>query len=210
MKINYKKFLLIILAAIILLVGAFAAYFHVQLSGNPIDGWKEKRSVLSIYEDRYGEDFKVVDTSYSYKRHEFTFTMHPADDPELKFRTTLDEAGRKDAYGNLRAVVHITELVRDALGSDYDYLEYSLNIYEEYDSPGVLETDLSKRLAMSEYTIDFRWDVEVIESAEIEAIFNEMVNKIEYAIIDPFGSLTIRLSVYDGEDYYFSDIEFSR
>lgn len=202
MKINYKRILIKLLLALIVSIAAFALYFYFQLSGNPIEGWQEKRAVLKIYEERYGEEFEVTDTSYDYKRGEFSFTMHPESEPVISFRTTLDETGRIDSYGSLRAENYIRDLVFESLGSEYEYLEYTCYVYEHYDSRGNMEADLMTRLGMNDYVVDFSWDVEKINSEEIDAAFGEIVEKISERLVDPIGSLTIRVGVFDGNDYY--------
>jgi hypothetical protein len=207
MKINYKRILIKLLFALVVSIAAFVLYFYVQLSGNPIEGWQEKRDVLKIYEDRYGEDFEVTDTSYDYKRGEFSFTMHPESEPVTSFRTTLDEAGMMDAYGSLRAENYIRNLIVESLGSEYEYLEYTFNVYEHYDSPGIMETDLKTRLGMNNYVVDFSWDVEKIDSDDIDAVFGDMVERISINLTDPVGSILIRVGVYDGKDYYHNQTE---
>jgi len=206
MKKQTKKLLLMIIASFLLVILSFAVNFYIQLSGNPIEGRKEKRALLRLYEEKYGEDFKVTYTSYDYKRNEFSFTMHPESDPESSFRTTLYEAERNDAYGELRARRFLSDLVMEALGSDYDYLDYKINAFEEYDSPDLLEGDLNKRLAMNHYKIDFSWDVEKTDPVEIDRVFIDMVERIEEKLTFPVGGIVIRVGVFDGEDYHHNQV----
>ena len=206
MKKQSKKLLLIIIASFLLVIASFAVNFYIQLSGNPIEGWKEKKALLRLYEEKYGEDFKVTYTSYDYKRHEFSFTMHPESDPESSFRTTLYETERNDAYGELRARGYLSDLVMEALCSGYDYLDYKMNVFEEYDSPGLLEGDLNKRLALNHYKIDFSWDDEKIDPVEIDRVFMDIVERIEEKLTFPIGGIVIRVGVFDGEDYHHNQV----
>jgi hypothetical protein len=206
MKKQTKKLLLIIIASFLLVIASFAVNFYIQLSGNPIEGWKEKRALLRLYEEKYGKDFKVTYKSYDYKRHEFSFTMHPESDHESSFRTTLYETEQNDAYGELRAGRFLRDLVMEAIGSDYDYLDYSMNVFEEYDSPGLLEGDLNKRLAMNHYNIDFSWDVEKTDPVEIDRVFMDNIERIEEKLTFPIRGIIIRNGVFDGEDYHHNQV----
>lgn len=132
--------------------------------------------------------------------------MHPKSDPESSFRTTLYETEQNDAYGELRSRTFLSDLVMEAIGSDYDYLDYSMNVFEEYDSPGLLEGDLNKRLAMNHYNIDFSWDVEKTDPVEIDPVFMDIVERIEEKVTFPVGVIVIRVGVFDGEDYHHNQV----
>ena len=123
----------------------------------------------------------------------------------MTFRTSLNTMRYKDVYGEVRSRSHIHGMVTEALGSDFDYLDYTMNVFEDHNPTDVFEPDLIKRLSMNSYTVDFSWDVEEIDSAEIDAVFEDIVARIEGALHVELGDLKVRSSVYDGEDYYFKD-----
>jgi hypothetical protein len=123
----------------------------------------------------------------------------------MTFRTSLNTMRYKDVYGEVRSRSHIHEIVSEALDSDFDYLGYTMNVFEDHNPTDVFEPNLMKRLSMNNYTVDFRWDVEEIDSAETDAVFEDIVARIEDALNVEIGKLKVRSSVYDGEDYYFND-----
>lgn len=112
---------------------------------------------------RYIEDFSVVRSDYDYKCSEFEFTLISKLHPELEFRTTLNETTRVDKYAERRSKDFLYATIGKALGSDYDYLTYHVNVYEDLLSTGLLEPDLNKRLSQNEYTIHFSWDAAAID-----------------------------------------------
>jgi hypothetical protein len=123
----------------------------------------------------------------------------------MTFRTSLNTMRYKDVYGEVRSRSFIRGIVSEALDSDFDYLGYTMNVFEDHNPTDVFEPDLIKRLSMNSYTVDFRWDVEEIDSAETDAVFEDIVARIEDALNVELGKLKVRSSVYDGEDYYFND-----
>jgi len=147
----------------------------------------------------------VEESNFDYKRNEFEFTLYPEDDPAMTFRTSLNTMRYKDAYGEVRSRSFIRAIVTEALGSDFDYLGYTMNVFEDHNPTDVFEPDLIKRLSMNSYTVDFSWGVEEIDSVEIDAVFEYIVARIEDALHVELGELRVRSSVYDGEEYYFND-----
>jgi len=205
MKTNWKKILLFALGVLTAIILYFGLTLYLALEGNPFERMKERSQVTRIFEETYDKDFKVESSSYSYKRGEFDFTLYPADDPDLTFRTTLDQTRYKDAYGEEISRSYIRSIITEALGSDFDYLDYRMNVFENRNSTDVFEPDLYKRLSTNSYTIDFSWDVEKIDSDDIDAVFEDIVSRIDDAIDMDLEELKVRSSVYDGEDYYFKD-----
>ncbi len=205
MKRNWKKILLIVLGVLAAIIISIVLYFYIALSGNPIEKWQERSAVVNLYEDRYNQDFKVERSSYDYKRGEFEFVLYPAEDPDITFRTSLDQTRYTDAYGEARSRRYLSNILSEALGSDFDYLDYHMNVYEEYLAEDAFETDLEKRIGMNSYVVDFSWDVEKIDTDEIDSVFQDITNRIENALDISVGEIKIRIGVYDGTDYYHKD-----
>ena len=205
MKRPLKRIILSILGILAIQVLAFALYFYIALSGNPIEKWREQRAVLNFYESRYDEDFKVIAADYDYKRNEFEFRLTPKNHSDLEFDSTLDETSRIDQYGAARSKAFLYDILSKAFGSDFDNLEFRVNVYESYDSQGIQETDLYSRLGQNEYVVDISWDAPELEPTKIDASFNEMVHRISDKLVTPVGSLKIRASVYNGKDFYHVD-----
>ncbi len=205
MNRNRKKILLIVLGVIAAIILSVVLYFYIALSGNPIEMWQKRSAVVNFYEDWYDQEFKVERSSYDYKRGEFDFVLYPEDDPSLTFRTTLYQTRYKDAYGEARSRSHLRNIISEALGTDFDYLDYRMNVYEEYLAEDAFETDLVKRIQMNSYVIDFSWDVDKIYSDEIDAIFEDIAERIENVLDISVGEIKIRIGVYDGTDYYHKD-----
>jgi len=155
---------------------------------------------------RYIEDFSVVRSDYDYKRSEFEFTLISKAHPDLEFRTTLNETTRVDKYAERQSKDFLYATIGNALGSDYDHLAYRVNVYEDLFSPGLLELDLNKRLSQNDYTIDFSWDAAAIDEGHVDQFLEEIAQKIAHKMTAPVGSLKLRVSVYDGTNYYFSEV----
>jgi len=205
MNINWKKIVIFALGVLTAIVLFFGINLYLALEGSPFEKWQERREVVRIYEEAYGQEFVVEESNFDFKRNEFEFTLYPKDDPDITFRTSLNTMRYKDAYGEVRSRSYIHEMVSEALGSDFDYLGYTMNVFEDRNSSYVFEPDLQRRLAMNSYTVDFSWDVEKIDSNEIDPVFEDIVSRIDDAIDFDVEELKVRSSVYDGEDYYFKD-----
>jgi hypothetical protein len=80
-----------------------------------------------------------------------------------------------------------------------------MNVFEGPNPTDVFEPDLLKRLPKNSYTVDFSWDVDRVVSNEIDAVFEDIVARLDNAMDVELGELKVRASVYDGEDYYFKD-----
>lgn len=118
----------------------------------------------------------------------------------------MNETTRVDKYAERRSEEFLYETIGKALGSDDDPLAYHVNVYEDYFSPGLLEPDLNKRLSQNDYTVDFSWDAAAIDERHVDQILQEIAQKIAHGLTVPVGSLKLRVSVYDGTNYYFSEV----
>ena len=206
MKKRGKTIVLGILGLLALALLSFVINFYIALSGNPIHQWQERREIIKFFESRHDEDFSVVRSDYDYKRSEFEFTLISNAHPDLEFRTTLNETTRVDKYAELRSEDFLYATIGKALGSDYDHLAYHVNVHEDLFSPGLLESDLNKRLSQNDYTIDFSWDTDAIDEGHADQILEEMAQKIAHRLTVPVGSMKLRVSIYDGTNYYFSEV----
>src|SRR5690554_2300428 len=146
MNINWKKIVLFALGVLTAIVLFFGLNLYLALEGSPFEKWQERREVVGIYEEAYGREFVVEESNFDYKRNEFEFTLYPEDDPDMTFRTTLNTMRYKDAYGEVRSRSHIHEIVSEALGSDFDYLDYTMNVFEEHNPTDVIEPNLLERI----------------------------------------------------------------
>jgi hypothetical protein len=201
-KKNWKKWILGFIILIVVLFLSVVAYFYVALSGNPFVMWQQQRAVVKVYENRYHEPFDVIGSNYDYKRGEYEIELSPKSNPEYEFRTTLYEASQIDLYGKMRSIAYLRELIVGAIGSDYADEKYTFNVSEDYRSPGVLETDMMKRLSQNMYTVSFSFDVPSIDTDEMDAMFMEIHDKIFKAIDVPIEEMTLRFSAYDGTNYH--------
>lgn len=207
MKKSTKRILLIVLGIIAIALLSFISYFYVALSGNPIVKWQEKQTVLRIYEDRYDdEDFKVIRSNYDYKRGEYFYTLEPEENPHLKFTTSVYESTGHDLYAELRAENFIRQIVEDALNGTFDPLTTTMNIHEQHTTIADAESDVLKRLRQNTYVISVSMDVDLLDTEAVDAATIEMGHKIDTALDTTVGGLKLRVSVYDGDNYHFSDV----
>lgn len=206
MKKDWKKWTLRFFILILIIVLSISAYFYIGFAGNPFVMWSQQRAVLKIYEARYPESFIVTNTNYDYKRNEYEVKLSPKQNPEVEFTTTLDEAKRIDLYGRIRSINYLRAEINEVLGSNYSDFEYTFNVFEDYNSPGVMETDLKKRLSLNWYTVDFSFDVPVIKKDELDDLFTEIHAKISKIIVGPIGKMDLRFGAYDGKDYYHFEL----
>lgn len=205
MKKSWKKWILILLMMVVLICLSTIAYFYFALSGNPFVMWSHKHAIVELYENRHAESFIVTSSSYDYKRGEYEVELSPKLNPDIKFKTSLSEADRVDLYGRARSIKHIKDQVLTALSSTYTTYEYSFNVYEDYTSPGVLETDLMTRLSQNRYVVSFSFDVASINSEALDELFSEIQAKIAQSLSGQLNNMTIRFSAYDGTNYYHAE-----
>ena len=186
---------------------AFVFYFYVTFSGNIIERFSQQRAIIKAYETSYDEDFKIVSSSYDYKRKEFSFRISSQSQPEIIFTSTLDEADRIDRYAAARSIDYFRKVISESLGNDFDDLQYKVNIFEEYNSPDLLERDMTTRLSQNQYVVDLSWDPPVLDTLQVDTIFNDMTQRISARLDTSIGGLKIRAGVYDGEDYYITEVD---
>ena len=142
---------------------AFVFYFYMTFSGNIIERFSQQRAIIKAYETRYDEDFEIVSSSYGYKRKEFSFRISSKSEPEIVFTSTLDEADSIDRYAAARSIDYFRKVISESLGNDFDDLQYKVNIFEEYNSPDLLERDMTTRLSQNQYVVDLSWDPPVCQ-----------------------------------------------
>ena len=186
---------------------AFVFYFYMAFSGNIIERFSQQRAIIKVYETRYDEDFKIVSSSYGYKRKEFSFRLSSKSKPEIIFTSTLDEADRIDRYAAARSIDYFRKVISETFGKDFDDLQYRVNIFEEYNSPGLLERDVTTRLSQNQYVVDLSWDPPVLDTLQVDTIFNDMTQRISARLDTSIGGLKIRTGVYDGKDYYITEVD---
>lgn len=207
MKKRSKRIIIGVIGFLLLTVLAFALYFYMTFSGNIIERFSQQRSIIKVYEARYDEDFKIVSSSYDYKRKEFSFRISSQSQPEIIFTSTLDEADRIDRYAAARCTDYLRKVISEAFGKDFDDLQYRVNIFEEYNSPGLLERDVTTRLSQNQYVVDLSWDPPVLDTLQVDTIFNDMTQRISARLDTSIGGLKIRAGVYDGKDYYITEVD---
>lgn len=76
----------------------------------------------------------------------------------------------KDTYVEVRGRTLSRRKSFNSLRNDFDYLGYNLNVFEDYYGDDIFEPDLIKRLERRNYFIDFTFDVDAIESNNIDEI----------------------------------------
>ncbi|NCD09735.1 MAG: hypothetical protein EOL98_09965 [Negativicutes bacterium] len=207
MKKRSKRIIIGVIGFLLLTVLAFAIYFYMAFSGNIIERFSQQRAIIKVYETRYDEDFKIVSSSYGYKRKEFSFRLSSKSKPEIIFTSTLDEADRIDRYAAARSIDYLRKVVSEAFGKDFDDLQYRVNIFEEYNSPDLLERDVTTRLSQNQYVVDLSWDPSVLDTLQIDTIFKDMTQRISGRLDTSIGGLKIRAGVYDGKDYYITEVD---
>lgn len=209
MKKQSKRILLGTLGLISIVIIAFVLYFYIGFSGNPFVGYQQQRAVIRIYENKYGEDFTKISSSYDYKRDEFSFRLSSKSHPEIIFETTLNEAERIDRYAQSRSIEYLKKVISDSLGNDFDHLQYRVNVYEEYASPGIMEQDPINRLSQNKYVVDFSWDTTLLDSKQVDVTFSKMAQRIADRLDTPVGGLKIRAGVWDSKDYYYVELDLN-
>ena len=207
MKKKTKRIIFGIFSLVVLSILALALYFYISYSGNPIERFNQQRALIKVYEISYDEDFKVVSSDYNYKRNEFSYSISTKSNSEIIFTTTLDEAGRIDKYAAARCTDYLHKKIFEALGNDFDNLHFRVNIYEEYDSPGILERDPTTRLSQNQYVVDLSWDPPLIDPLQVDAILIDMVLRISNRMDTAIGVLKLRAGVWDGKNYYHTEID---
>ena len=175
MKKKTKRIIFGIFCLVLLSILAMVLYFYIAFSGNPIERFNQQRALIKVYEISYDEDFKVISSSYDYKRNEFSYAISSKIHPEIIFTTTLDEAARIDKYAAAHCTDYVYKIVSEALGKDFEDLQYRVNVSEEYDSPGILERDPTTRLSQNQYIVDLSWDPPVVDPLQVDAILVDMM-----------------------------------
>ena len=142
MKKRTLRIIFGIISLVVLAILVMVLYFYIAFSGNPIERFNQQRALIKVYEISYDEDFKVISSSYDYKRNEFTYTISSKNHPEIIFTTTLDEAGRIDKYAaaRLRQNQYIVDLswdpsVVDPLQIDTILADIAQRISEKLETP---------------------------------------------------------------------------
>ena len=207
MKKRSKRIIIGVIGFLLLTVLAFALYFYMTFSGNIIERFSQQRAIIKAYETSYDEDFKIVSSSYDYKRKEFSFRISSQSQPEIIFTSTLDEADRIDRYAAARSTDYLRKVISESFGNDFDDLQYKVNIFEEYNSPDLLERDMTTRLSQNQYVVDLSWDPPVLDTLQVDTIFNDMTQRISARLDTSIGGLKIRAGVYDGKDYYITEVD---
>ena len=207
MKKRTKKIIFGVLSLVILAILAMVLYFYISFSGNPIERFNQQRALIKVYEISYNEDFKVVSSDYNYKRNEYSYSIYSKSNPEITFTTTLDEAGRIDKYAAARCTEYLYKIVSEALGKDFEDLQYRVNVSEEYDSPAILERDPMTRLSQNRYVVDLSWDPSVVDPLQVDAILADMTLRISKRLDTAIGGLKLRAGVWDGKNYYTTEID---
>ena len=141
MKKRTRRIIFGIISLVVLAILVMVLYFYIAFSGNPIERFSQQRAIITDYEARYDEDFKIISSSYDYKRNEFSYTISSKNHPEIIFTTTLDEAGRIDKYAaaRLRQNQYIVDLswdppVVDPLQVDAILADMTLRISKRLDT----------------------------------------------------------------------------
>lgn len=186
---------------------AFVFYFYMTFSGNIIERFSQQRAIIKAYETRYDEDFEIVSSSYGYKRKEFSFRISSQSQPEIIFTSTLDEADRIDRYAAARCIDYFRKVISESFGNDFDDLQYRVNIFEEYNSPDLLERDMTTRLSQNQYVVDLSWDPPAIDPLQVDAILADMTLRISERLDTAIGGLKLRVGVWDGKNYYTTEID---
>lgn len=209
MKKRTKRIIFGTLGFLSLTILGFMLYFYIGFSGNPIVGYQQQREIIRIYERMYTEDFVKISSSYDYKRDEYSFNVSSKSHPEIIFTTTLDEANQIDKYAQAQSIKYLNKVIDDSLGTDFDHLQYRVNVYEDNDSPGLMEHNPITRLNLNHYVVDFSWDTPLLDPLEVESLFAEMTERIAGHLDTPVGRLKIRVGVYDGKNYHNGEIDLN-
>ncbi len=204
MKSNVMKTIGIIVAIILVAAIAVGIYFYIGLSGNPITKYLKKNEVLKQYSERYGKEFKVLDSGYDYKRTKYNYTLSPADNPEITFKVEADADHPIDYYGKALAEYELKKSTEKALGEDFKELNFRVNPIEGYTEVDYQETDPFKRISQNSYTIYISWESEKNNDAELEKIAGSIAEKTKPAFDYPVKELDLNIGVFDKENNYFS------
>ena len=91
-----KKLTISIILGLLFFGVAILALFlpiYFSLFGNPIDKYKTPNEMVKIIEERYGEEFKVIDKNYSYSvdYQHATVTLQSTKNPGIEFEANTDK-----------------------------------------------------------------------------------------------------------------------
>ena len=206
MKKRTKRVIWGTLLLVCLTVFAFILYLYVGFNGNPIEGYRQQMDVIRVYESRYTEEFLKISSSYDYKRNEFSFSLSSKSHPEVIFTTTQEDLNRVDKYAQAQSINYLSRLVSDSLGTDFDQLQYRINVSEKYDSPSKMERDPTTRLRLNYYIVDITWDTATLIPSEVDLILEDMAKRIADHLNTPVGELKIHVGVYDGKNYHSEEM----
>lgn len=207
MRKSNKRILLIFLGVLIIIMLSFALTFYFSFVGNPFVMWQQKQEVLKIYDSRYSEGFRVIDSHYDYKRGEYFYTLEPKGNPDFKFRTSVFESADHDVYAELRAESFIRNKVKNALDDYFNPHTTSLNVHEQYDTPGSTESDVFVRLSQKGYVLSVGTDVDLLDPEAIDTATVALGHAIDNLMDSPIGSLKLRVGAYDGTNYHFFEVD---
>ena len=207
MKKSKKRIILVFLGVLIIIILSLALTFYFSLMGNPFVMWQQKQEVLNIYNNRYTEGFRVIDSHYDYKRGEYFYTLEPIKNPDFKFSTSVFESTHHDVYAELRAESFIRHKVEHALDDYFDPRTTSLNVHEQYGTQGNTESDVLTRLRQKEYVLSVSIDVDQLDPEAIDDTTFELGHTIDNLMDSPIGSLKLRVMAYDGTNYHFSEAD---
>lgn len=207
MKKFRKQIILVFMGVLILVMLSLTLSFYFSLMGNPFVMWQEKQKVLNIYESRYTDGFRVIDSQYDYKRGEYFYTLEAKDNPDFKFRTSVFESSHHDVYGELRAESLIRHKVEPALDDYFDPRTTSLNVHEQYGTQGNTESDVMTRLSQKEYVLSVSVDVDLLVPKAIDDTTFELGKAIDKLMDLHIHRLKLRVAAYDGSNYHFSEVE---
>lgn len=149
----------------------------------------------------------MISSSYDYKNNEFSFGISQKSYPEIIFNSTIDELNNIDRNAAAQCTEYLYKIIFEALGNDFDNLQYSINIYEDFESPGILERDPKTHLSQNRFVVDLSQDSPVIDPLQVDTIFADMTLRISEHLDTAIGGLKLRAGVWDGKNYFHTEID---
>lgn len=207
MKKRFLKGFLILLGVALVAAICFLSYIYIGFNGNPLQRMEEKKELVKYYQELYNEAFNVVESGYSYKRHEFNFTLASESNPDITFKTNVNEIGLVDAYAAARCADYVTREIQVILGESFDLSGFSFYVSEQGNATNPMETDMTKRLADSTYFVSMSKDADLMAREDLDNMLAKMKDKVSEKWEAPVDGLTLGIYMWDGESSVSGDIQ---
>ncbi len=207
MKLPGKKGLLTRKAfqiIIILVLFICLALIANQIWGNPISKQIAKSTCLNYYQEKYHQDFAILEVEYWPKLPGYVLTLNPQSDPQIQFECNpnCEPICNTDAYAGKLASILIVEQVAQIIKSEYKELNLTISASEDPltvyggELPDYFESDPAIRLTKNHQDMNITWVDPSIKRDEFDHITEDMAGLINSQLPDNNPNLQVTISVY--------------